>query len=335
MHRARRVKMSYHHQNRLLAHWQPKRRPEGASLAWGSTERYQKITASAGFIACVVTSHLNDETNTFEISNKTLIRETGLGKETMTSALAELVEWGILTRTRPSKERPYRYALAITCPPECELLSIHNTPSELATLPIKQATPIPKEQETSSPREQATVSPKNRQLIDSDKQLNKKTDRYKPSVCPSCNGEEYRDKVIHQQTCPAYQRLRDWKPWQITQRDNLDKWAQWDYREKQIATFDSLRGFDERQALKGQEELAKFNQMVADQAGEQPLLPKWREWLWLRVQMYPTSKISVADLRLALKHSELGQDLDERAGWRESPHKQPHSYYNTEALAEA
>jgi hypothetical protein len=194
---------------------------------------------------------------------------------------------------------------------------------------------MPKEQETSPPKEQARVSPNNRQLIDSDKQQNKKTDKGISSICPSCIGEEYLDKVIHQQECPGYQNLKSWKPWQITQGNNLDKWAQWDYREKQIATFDSLRGFDERQALKGQEELAKFNQMVADQAGEQPILPQWLEWLWLRVQMYPTSKISERDLRLALAHSEQGQDLEEKAGWRQRPYDQPHSYYNSKALAEA
>ena len=325
--------MSYHHHNRMLAHWQPKRRPEGASLTWGSKERFEKLSSSAGFVASVVASHLNDETNSYEISIKTLIRETERTKGTIGKALTELVEWGIFTRTRTNKERPYRYSLAVTCPLECEHLAIHNTPSELATLPIKQATPMPKEQETSLPIKQAEVSPENRQLIDSDKQLNKKTDRQKPPVCPSCIGEEYLDKVIHQQACPHYQRLKDWKPWQITQRGNLDKWAQWDYREKQIATFDSLRGFDERQALKSQEELEKFNQMVADQAGEQPLLPKWREWLWLRVQMYPTSKISVRDLRLALLHSEQGQDLEEKVGWRQHPHNQPHNYYQPEALA--
>jgi hypothetical protein len=326
--------MSYHHHNRMLAHWQPKRRPEGESLTWGSKERFEKISSSAGFVAVVVANHLNDETNTYEISIKTLIRETERTKGTIGKALTELVEWGILTRTRANKERPYRYSLAITCPPECDHLSIHNTPSELATLPIKQATPMPKEQETSSLKNQAKVSPENRQLIDTHKQLNKKTDREKSSICSSCIGEEYRDKVLHQQECPEYLRLKDWKPWQITQRANLDKWAKWDYREKQIATLDGLRAYDEKQASKGQEELEKFNQMVADQAGERPLLPLWREWLWLRVQMYPTSRISVTDLTLALEHSERGQELEEKAGWRQYPHNQPHSYYRDKALAE-
>lgn len=327
--------MSYHHQNRLLAHWQPKRKPEGAKLAWGSKERYKKITASAGFIACVVSSHLNDETNNYEISNKRLIKETGLEKGTITSALAQLVEWGVFTRTRHSKERPYLYSLSVTCPPDCEYLAIHNTPSELATLPKKQATPMPKEQETSPPKEQARVSPKNRQLIDSDKQQNKKTDRGISSICPSCIGEEYLDKVIHQQACPAYQRLKTRQPWQITQGNNLDKWAHWDYREKQIAIFDSLRGFDERQALKGQEELAKFNRMVADQSNEQSLLPLWGEWLQLLVRVFNMSKLPTQHLNLALAQSQLGLDLEEQSNWREHPHNQPLDYYNSKALAEA
>lgn len=329
--RARRVMMSYHHHNRLLAHWQPKRKPEGASLAWGSKERYEKITASAGFIACVVSSHLNDETNNYEISNKRLIKETGLGKGTITSALAQLVEWGVFTRTRHSKERPYLYSLSVTCPPDCEYLAIHNTPSELATLPKKQATPMPKEQETSPPKEQARVSPKNRQLIDSDKQQNKKTDRGISSICPSCIGEEYLDKVIHQQECPGYQKLKLGQPWAITKERNPDKWAQWDYREKQKATLEGYKRWQDGKAKEASEEVRKFNRMVADQANEQSLLPMWSEWLQLLVQVFNLSKLPTEHLDLALEQSKLGRDLEEQSNWREHPHNQPLRYYNTVA----
>lgn len=325
--------MSYQHSNRLLAHWEPKRRPEGAKLSWGSRERYEKISASAGFVACVVASHLNDETNSYEISNKTLLAETGLGKSTVTKALTELLDWGVLTRTRVSKERPYRYFLAITCPPECERLNIHNTASELASLPAKQSHGLLVEQEAKAPTKQATRSSQNRQLIDKDKNLDIQIVREIPSICSFCHGERYRDKVIHQQVCPQYQKLSAWKPWQITKQKNFDNWPHWDYRERQIATFESLREFDQKQIQNKSEADNRFNQMLADQAGDQILLPAWREWLKLRVSMYPASKIAVKDLRLALQQSSLRIDLEDNLNWMEFPHNQPHEFYKSESPA--
>ncbi len=335
MPRVRRVRMSYHHHNRMLAHWQPKRRPEGESLTWGSKERFEKISSSAGFVATVVANHLNDETNSYEISIKTLIRETERTKGTIGKALTELVEWGILTRTRANKERPYRYSLAITCPPECEYLSIHNTPSELATLPIKQATPMPKEKESSSPKKQAKVSPENRQLIETNTNLNREIDKKGSEVCSSCIGEKYLDGVIHQQECPNFQRLKTWQPWVIARERNMAHWDKWDYREKQRATLEGYRLYLDKKNQQSSDEAKKFNLMVADQSGEQPLLPQWLEWLQLLVEAFQLSRLPAQHINLAKTMSRLGIDLDEQSGWREYPHKQPLSYYNTGALAEA
>lgn len=83
-------------------------------------------------------------------------KQLGLAKGTIGKALDELVEWGVFTREREHKEKPYLYRLAIECPADCERLEHHQTPSELATLPKNQATPTPKEQETPTPKEQAT-----------------------------------------------------------------------------------------------------------------------------------------------------------------------------------
>lgn len=326
--------MSYHHSQRLLAHWQPKRKPEGSSLAWGSRERYESLTGSAKAIALAISIHLNSKTNTREISSKTLQRELGLSKDATTDGLKELVEWGIYSRTRRNKESSYCYSLLVVCPPECENLE-HYTSSELATLPKEQASPKPKEQESSEPRAQARVSPENRQLIETNKNLNREIDKQGSKVCSSCIGEEYLDGVIHRQECPNFQRLKTAQRWAITRERNITQWDKWDNREKQKATIEGYKRYKDGKAKEASEEVRKFDQMVADQAGERPLLPMWREWLWLRVQMYPTTKISVTDLNLALERSELGQDLEESVGWRQHPHNKPHSYYNTEALAEA
>jgi DNA-binding HxlR family transcriptional regulator len=328
--------MSYHHYNRLLAHWRPVRKPEGVSLTWGSKERYTRLTVSSRLVATVVCGHLNDETNSYPISNKTLIEKTYLSKGALTKALAELVEWGIFTRTRANNESPYVYALSVSCPPDCEKFEIHNTQSELATWPTKQSSPRvaeqarvrPTEQARVRPTEQARVTPGNRRLIDSDKQQNRQTNRNTSSICPSCEGEEYFDKVIHKQECPQYQNLKTFKPWKITQERNPHKWAGWDYRQKQMATFDSLREYVEKNNLKAQERMSAFNKMLDEQAGEQILLPRWRDWLQLRVEAFNLAKIAFADLNLALEHSAEGRDLDERCGWKQSPHSQPLSYYS-------
>lgn len=335
--------MSYHHSQRLLAHWQPKRKPEGSSLTWGSRERYESLTGSAKALALAVSIHLNNQTNTREISNKTLQRELGLSKDATTDGLKELVEWGIFSRTRRNNESSYCYSLLVACPPECEHLDKHYTPSELATLPKEQASPEPKEkaspkpkeQESLEPKEQARVSPENRQLIETNKNLNRDTYKQGSKVCSSCIGEKYLDGVIHQQECPYFQRLKTGQPWAITRERNISLWDNWDNREKQKATLEGYKRYKDGKDKVASEEVRKFNRMVADQSNEQSLLPLWSEWLQLLVQKFNMSKLPTQHLNLALEQSKLGQDLEEQANWREYPHNQPLRYYNTEALAEA
>jgi len=327
--------MSYHHSQRLLAHWQPKRKPEGSSLTWGSRERYESLTGSAKAIALAVSIHLNNKTNTREISSKTLQRELGLSKDATTDGLKELVEWGIFSRTRRNKESSYCYSLLVACPPECENLDKHYTPSELATLPKEQASPKPKEQESSEPKEQARVSPENRQLIETNKNLNREIYKQGSKVCSSCIGEEYLGGVIHQQECPSFERLKTWQPWVIARERNISQWDRWDNREKQKAALEGYKRFKDGKAKEASEEVRKFNRMVADQANEQSLLPLWSEWLQLLVRVFNMSKLPTRHLNLALAQSKLGLDLEEQSNWREHPHNQPLDYYNTEALAEA
>lgn len=326
--------MSYHHHNRLLAHWQPKKRPEGSSLSWGSRERYQSLNSSSVALAQTVCNHLNTGTGTYEISNKVLQRETGFSKGTITNALKELVEWGIFTRTRLSKERPYLYSLQVTCPPECEKLAEHNTPSELNTLPKKQATPKPKEQESTTPKEQARVSPNNRQLIESYKEINKEIDKDDSSLCLGCGGEKYLNGVIHQETCPVYDRLKTGKPWEITRERNAERWGGWDYAQKQRAIIESLKARNDKRDAEKQAQDRKFNTMVADQVGEQTILPMWREWLETLSTAFSLTRLARQDLNLALDYSRRGIDLEEQSDWRTYPHSSPRDYYSTQALAE-
>ena len=319
--------MTFHHFNRLIKHWEHTRKPEGASLAWGSRERYEKLAPSSVALGQLVASHLNLVTNTFQISNKTLQKETGFSKETITKALAELVAWGILQRTRVNKEKPYLYSLLVECPEDCERFEEHYTPSELVTLPKKQATPLPREQETPQPKKQARAGLINRELIEINKETNRDIDRQSSSLssgsCHSCQGESYREAVVHQQSCPNFQKLKTGKPWQITQDRNSEQWPKWDYLERQKATIDGLRAWNDKNKQTTQDQSEKFKLMVADQAGNRTLLPRWSEWLETRVSSFSLSKIAVKDLKLALTWSGQGVDIPREITWQSAPHTAP------------
>jgi hypothetical protein len=320
--------MAYQHYNRLLDHWTPKIRPEGEILAFRSTKRHRSLTASAVAVAQFITGHLNQGSNCYEISQKTMSRQLGLAKGTIGKALDELVEWGVFTREREHKEKPYLYRLAIECPADCERLEHHQTPSEQATLPKNQATPTPKEQETSTPKKQATRSLRNRQLIERDKEINKEMDRPRAS-CFECSGDYEQlpngnQEVIHSMDCPQLLKLKQTQAWNITKTQTGSAWDSLSCEEQQVANYLSLSKGKERVARKAeqdqfasQESRAKFQKVISRTLAENnleaynPLILDW-----LEIVHSQGRELSDTHIKRAVEYTNKGWTLKPEGDWR-------------------
>lgn len=322
--------MSYHHYNRLLAHWQPKKKPEGQVLAYGSRERYESLTPGAKAVALFVAGHLNTEFNCYPISQKTIQAKLGLTKATIGKALDELVAWGVFARQRSLNEKPYEYYLAIECPEDCEHRESHNTQSELALLPKKQATPIPKKQDSPSPTEQATGVLENRQLIETHKELIKerlidtKTNTTSCFLCQGlyevlANGSR---EIIHSHDCAQLEKMRQSKAWEITQSEIGWRWENLDNREQQIANYLSLAKYKERIAKQAElitgEQLAKrqkFDKIISRTLAENNLEkydPLIHEWLWIIYKEWYA--VSDTAIERAVRYTRLGWRLKNTEG---------------------
>lgn len=318
--------MAWQHTNKLLAHWQPKIKPEGTSLAWGSTERYRSLKPGAVAVAQAIASHLNKDLNCYGVSIKTLERELGFTKSTIGKALDELVVWGVFTRERTHYEKPFTYRLAINCPSDCEKLDIHNTPSELATLPKKQATPKPEESATSSPIEQARGGLNTRQLIETNKEINKEMNTRK-TPCFSCSGDfetlsnGYKE-IIHTHECSQLRGLKGTQAWGITEKESGSTWDTLDNRQQQIANYLSLAKGKERKAKLAEKELvstqeqeAKFEKLVIRLLDENSLdrfLPNIGEWLRI---VYLKGWITDTHQNRAVEFTRRGKDLPNEGSW--------------------
>ncbi len=311
----------------MLNHWQPKIRQEGESLSFGSKSRLKSLTPGAVAVAQFVATHLNDKTNCFRISIKKMSSQLGLSKETIGKALDQLVDWGVFERERDRKDKPYNYHLRISCPEDCERPE-HYTPSELATLPKKQATLTPKEQVTISPKEQAKGSPNNRQLIEINKETNKKMNRQNPP-CFNCFGdyEELTNgsrEIIHSEDCPKLTNLKQLRAWDITKSENAQVWDSLDYREQQRANYLSLAKGKERKAnqaeqdrIATQESRTKFQKIIARTLSENnlenydPLILEWLEIVYSQRQDIPDTHIN-----RAVEYTRKGWTLKPEGGWR-------------------
>lgn len=311
----------------MLEHWQPKIRQEGESLSFGSRSRLKSLTPGAVAVAQFVAGHLNKDTNCFRISIKKMTNQLGLSKETIGKALDQLIDWEVFARERESFDKAYTYRLRISCPEDCERLE-HYTPSELATLPKKQATPLPKEQATTSPKEQATGSPRNRQLIETNKETNKEMNKKNPP-CFNCFGdyEELTNgqrEIIHSKDCPQLTNLKQTRAWNITKSENAQVWDSLDYKDQQRANYLSLARGRERMANKAEQDRAttqetrtKFQKRISNILLESglsnfdPQILGYLEIVWGQRQ-----DLTDTHIQRAVKFTRLGWTLKPEGGWR-------------------
>lgn len=256
-----------------------------------------------------------------------MTKKLGHTKGTIGKALDQLVAWGVFSRERNSFEKPYTYRLLILCPEDCERPE-HYTPSELATLPKKQATPLPKELATTLPKEQVTGGPSIRQQIETNKETNKKMDKQKPP-CLSCFGdyEELANgqrEIIHSKDCPYLANLKQNKAWEITRSQFGSNWDSLDYQEQQREHYQSLAKGRERMANKveqdrvsTQEIRTKFQKRIArileenELSNFDPQILGHLEIVWNQRQ-----DLTDTHIQRAVKFSRLGWTLLPDGEWR-------------------
>ena len=117
--------MSFHHLRRLTEHW---------------PDNTKKLSPSVKFVAATIASHLNDKTNTFSLSSKSLSKWTGgLHRNTVDSAIIQLAELGVFGVVRERQRKPRAFRLLVECPSGCERLRDHNTKLELSQLAKRES----------------------------------------------------------------------------------------------------------------------------------------------------------------------------------------------------
>jgi DNA-binding HxlR family transcriptional regulator len=158
--------MTYHHSNRLIAHW-----PEATD----------KLTLGGRFVGVIIAQHLNEQTNSYPISSATITRYTGLSRSTIDKAVSQLEALGLFSVVRASQRKPRAFQLLIECPAECDRLEIHNTKTELEVLKrrppkrdnptldnqlrLNNASELPENNASELPNLSATNRELNKQLI--------------------------------------------------------------------------------------------------------------------------------------------------------------------------
>ena len=115
--------MTYHHTNRLEAHW---------ADFLGET----KLSGDQRAIALVIANHINKETNHYHLSAKTLSKYSLSSLTTIYKATAKLEELGLFKITRAGKRSPKDFRLLLECPETCQARAIdHYTETELQERP--------------------------------------------------------------------------------------------------------------------------------------------------------------------------------------------------------
>jgi hypothetical protein len=98
-------------------------------------ENTKDLSPAVKLVAITITSHLNDKTQTFQLSSKSLMKWSGIkSRSTIDEAVRELVDLGVLQVERERARRPRGFRLLVECPPDCKQLKGHNTKLELSDL---------------------------------------------------------------------------------------------------------------------------------------------------------------------------------------------------------
>jgi hypothetical protein len=127
--------MAYQHLNRLQAHW-------GEFLA------ETKLSGDQRAIALVIASRINQETNHYHLSAKTLSKYTLSSPTTIYTATAKLEALGLFEITRAGKRSPKDFRLLLECPETCQARAIdHYTETELQERPERWNKAAPKQEQ--------------------------------------------------------------------------------------------------------------------------------------------------------------------------------------------
>jgi hypothetical protein len=144
--------MTYHHYNRLEAHW-------------AENPNSKKLTPTQTLVAGVIALHINSGTNHYHLSAETLSKYTNRSTSSIDTATTALEALGFFTITRAGKRSPKDFRLLIECPETCQAKATdHYTETELQERPErwhKAASDVqkPKAYKTEYPNPEGTEYP--------------------------------------------------------------------------------------------------------------------------------------------------------------------------------
>ena len=125
--------MTYHHYNRLEAHW-------------AENPNSKKLTATQTLVALVIAQHINGGSNHYHLSAKTLSKYTGRSTSSIDTATAALEALGFFAVSRVGKRSPKDFRLLIECPQTCTASATdHYTETELQEHPERWNKALPKQ----------------------------------------------------------------------------------------------------------------------------------------------------------------------------------------------
>jgi hypothetical protein len=294
--------MSYHHANRLRDHLVPFSILEEFQGEFGGKERRKKLSPATQLVAWQIASSLNEKSNTWRLSIATIQARTGLSSQAIRDALKCLQKEGVLVRSRTGKRQAYSYCLAMQCPPDCELLDVHNTKSELAEAATKQSPEPAIEKHTN------VLLP--RPLIDNNKKTNKQLAR----SCFICKVEEEliagKPKSIHVDNCKKFIDLQRTLPWEISESE-IQGWLEMPPKDKQRAHHLRMSGVwatKEAEKLKLDGDSANLAIKFEDLISGRHLSRRVKQLLWARYRDKPDGIENFIDK--AERRSLSGFDLD-------------------------
>jgi hypothetical protein len=144
--------MTYHHYNRLEAHW-------------AENPNSKKLTPVQTLVALVIANHINGSSNHYHLSAKTLSKYTNRSTSSIDTATVALEALGFFAVSRVGKRSPKDFRLLVECPKTCTASATdHYTETELQERPERWNKALPKQDsyKTEYPNSEGTEYPNSR-----------------------------------------------------------------------------------------------------------------------------------------------------------------------------
>ena len=295
-------------------------------------EHFQEIkeglTDTAKAILQYLAHNAQPTSGEWYVSHKRLAIYLGYSERSTKYATAELIEKGLVTRTRPRRDKQYIYTYLLACPEECRDPK-HKTPERVVqNLHLRRTQELVQDLHNPSGKSCTSPSAESAQLNKKGKETKKGGENLPPSLaCKRCTGYRSPDPlgVIHREDCPQLQTLRTSTAWSITAEQSGATWELLDSETQQLKHLESMRQGKERKRNQEQEQ-ANQQQAKADKlervlrttlinSNLPDFLPNLRTYLEIRYRERG-GDLDDSSLNRAVDYTKRGTDLPDQGEWR-------------------